>query len=349
MRAVGVDLHKDQLVACFLEEDETHTVVRFPVTPAGLDAFRELLDADDRLAVEAGGNVWFFLSRVRDGVAELVVVDPRRFAPVAQSKKKTDVGDALALARALRAGYLPAVPVPDGPILVLRQLFAARETLRKTQTQYKNMLHAALARNGLAATHADLKSGVGRRRLAALALPESDRAIVDLAIRQMDAAERELLDLELLIIRTGKDLPGLRTVLQVRGLGLVLAIGLLAEIGDIAWFPDARHLASYAGLGVTVRQSNRTERRGGISKQGRRRLRTALIQAVLGLVKGQPDHPLAAFYWRKKREKGAGKAICATARKLLTVLYVLLTTGAQYRYLEPSLYARKLKQLAKAV
>jgi len=348
MRAVGVDLHKDLLVACFLEEDQTHTIARFPVTPTGLDAFRRLLRPDDRLAVEAGGNVWFFLGRVRQAVAQVVVVDPRRFAPVAQSKKKTDERDAMELARALQAGYLPAVPVPDGKTLVLRQLFAARQTLLKTQTQYKNMLHAALARNGLSAPHADLKSAAGRRRLAALALPESDRAIVDLAIRQIEAAERELLDLERLIIRTGKDLPGLTTVLQVRGIGLVMAIGILAEIGDISWFPDARHLASYAGLGVTVRQSNRTERRGGTSKQGRRRLRTALIQAVLVLAKGQPDNPLAQFYLRKKREKGTGKAICATARKLLTVLYVLLTTGAQYRHLEPPLYARKLTQLARA-
>jgi hypothetical protein len=55
--------------------------------------------------------------------------------------------------------------------------------------------------------------------------------------------------------------------------------------------------------------------------------------------------PLMEFYQQKKREKGAGKAICATARKLLTVLFVVLTKELDYWYLEDRLYNRKLRAL----
>jgi hypothetical protein len=58
--------------------------------------------------------------------------------------------------------------------------------------------------------------------------------------------------------------------------------------------------------------------------------------------------PLAEFYQRKKQEKGAGKAICATARKLVTLVYVLLTKDLDFWFLEERLYQRKLKQLAAA-
>ena len=349
MRAIGVDLHKDLIVACFLEEDGSQQTARFRPSTDGLRAFRARLRPDDRLAVEAGRNVWFFVARVADAVGEAVVVDPRRFAPIAESKKKTDERDALELARALRAGYLPTVPIPDERIIRLRQLFAARDTLVKTATQYKNLAHAALARNGVLSRRADLASARGRERLARVeGLPPSDRAVLALALRQLEAVERELIDLERLIIGLGRDLPGLRRLLQIRGLGLVAAIGILAEIGDVAWFASARKLAAYAGLVASVRQSNRTEHRGRITKQGRRRLRTLLIQAVLVLITGQRRNPLAEFYRLKKQEKGSGKALCATARKLLGVIYVLLTKDLDYWFLEERLYQKQLRALAAA-
>ena len=56
--------------------------------------------------------------------------------------------------------------------------------------------------------------------------------------------------------------------------------------------------------------------------------------------------PLMDFYGRKKREKGSGKAICATARKLLTIVFVMLKKELDYWYLEDRLYNRKLRALA---
>jgi transposase len=107
---------------------------------------------------------------------------------------------------------------------------------------------------------------------------------------------------------------------------------------------QSKQLVSYAGLATSTRQSNEHTRRGSITKQGRKRLRTIAIRAVLTMV-NKTRTPLMEFYQKKKREKGAGKAICATARKLLTVIFVMLKQGMDYWYLEDRLYNRKLRAL----
>jgi hypothetical protein len=72
-----------------------------------------------------------------------------------------------------------------------------------------------------------------------------------------------------------------------------------------------------------------------------------LVQAVLALIR-QPQTPLTDFYARKKREKGAGKAICAAARKLLTIVFVMLKKNLDYWYIEDRLYNQKLRTLPQA-
>ena len=212
-------------------------------------------------------------------------------------------------------------------------------------TQLKNMGHAALARNGIALNHAGLNALGSRRRLARLVgLAPLDQQILGVALRQLDALDREIDVLETEILRLGQDLPGLPRLLQIRGLSALTAIILLAEIGDIGWFESSKQLAAYAGLATSVRQSGATDRHGKITKQGRRRLRTIAIRTVLAMVKGKRT-PLMQFYARKKQEKGAGKALCATARKLLTIIFVMLKRDLDYWYLEDRLYQRKLQML----
>lgn len=142
-------------------------------------------------------------------------------------------------------------------------------------------------------------------------------------------------------------MPGVERLVQLRGMNLLMAISLLAEIRDIGWFTHTKQLVSYAGLAPSVRQSNETERHGKITKPGRKRLRTLAIRAVLTLSQG-PSTPLAEFYALKKRQKAAGKALRATARKLLTLIFVMLKKNVDYWYLEDPLYNRKLHVLKKA-
>jgi transposase len=345
VRHIGVDLHKTNFVTCFLAADDTQSIETYPLTRDGLSCFKRRLRKTDEVAVEATQNVHYFYDQVKSHVSRVAVVDTYRFGVIAKSKKKTDKADAAALARFLKLGWLPEVPVPSEQVRCLRQLLQARETLVSMRTKLKNMAHAALSRNGVALTRAAFASAAGRARLASReGLPAADRLVLDVALRQIGQLDAEVKAVEEEVVRRGKSLRGVSRLLQVHGLNLLSAISLLAEVGDIALFDTSKQLVSYAGLATSTRQSSETTRHGGITKRGRKRLRTVCIQAVLAMV-NRTDTPLMSFYRKKKREKGAGKAICATARKLLTVIFVLLKKELDYWYLEDRLYNRKLRAL----
>jgi transposase len=345
MRHIGVDLHKTNFVVCFLSADDTQRLETYPLTRDGLARFKRQLRKADEVAVEVTANIYYFYDQIRSQVSRVVLVDTYRFSVIAKSKKKTDKADARALARFLKLGHLPEVAVPSEQVRKLRHLLQARETLVGMTTKLKNMGHAALTRNGVALSRAAFASVGSRQRLAQREdLAVADQTIMAVSLRQLSALDAEVAQLETEIVRTGRSLPGLKRLLQVHGLNLLSAIALLAEIGDIHLFEQSKQLVSYAGLATSVRQSNEQTRRGAITKQGRKRLRTIAIRAVLTMV-NKTKTPLMEFYQKKKREKGAGKAICAAARKLLTIIFVMLKKELDYWYLEDRLYNRKLRAL----
>jgi transposase len=345
MRHIGVDLHKTNFVACFVEADDTQRIETYPLTRDGLASFKRRLKEVDEVAVEATQNVHYFYDQIKAHVSRVAVVDTYRFGVVAKSKKKTDKADAAALARFLKLGWLPEVPVPSEQVRTLRQLLQARETLVSMRTKLKNMAHAAFSRNGIALTRTAFASAASRARLMSRDdLPAADLLVLRAALRQIEQLDAEIKAVEDEVTRRGQNLKGLRRLLQVHGLNLLRAISLLAEVGDIAPFDTSKQLVSYAGLATSTRQSSQTTRHCGITKRGRKRLRTVCIQAVLAMV-NRTDTPLMSFYQKKKREKGAGKAICATARKLLTIIFVLLKKELDYWYLEDRLYNSKLRAL----
>ncbi len=346
MRHIGVDLHKTNFVVCFLAGGRHAAHRDLPAHARRLARFKRQLRKADEVAVEATQNVHYFYDQVKAHVTRVAVVDTYRFGVIAKSKKKTDKADASALARFLKLGWLPEVPVPSEQVRTLRQLLQARETLVSMRTKLKNMAHAAFSRNGVALTRAAFASSpASRARLMRRDdLPAADLLVLRGLLRQIEQLDSEVKAVEEEVVRRGKSLRGVSRLLQVHGLNLLSAISLLAEVGDIDLFDTSKQLVSYAGLATSTKQSSETTRHGGITKRGRKRLRTVCIQAVLAMV-NRTETPLMSFYQKKKREKGAGKAICATARKLLTIIFVLLKKELDYWYLEDRLYNRKLRAL----
>jgi len=336
MRYIGVDLHKTNFVVCFLSDDDKTMVETFTLDPKGLSRFKRHLHCGDKLAVETSANTFYFCRQIKDQVGEITVVDTYRFAVIARSKSKTDKKDALALARFLKLGCLPQVVISSEQVQQLRHLLSAREGMVGMQTQLKDMAHGALVRSGYAYGRAAFNSA--RRRTRLLGLDQlTYKQILEMTLRQMAKLEGEIKQLEEEIISRGKRRAGLKRLLQVHGMNLLSAIGLLVEIGDIAQFDSSKQLVSYVGLAASVRQSSESTRRGKITKQGRKRLRRIYIRAVLSMV-NRTKTPLMEFYEQKKREKGAGKAIVATARKLQVIVYVMLKKGLDYWYIEERLY-----------
>ncbi len=128
-------------------------------------------------------------------------------------------------------------------------------------------------------------------------------------------------------------------LVQLPGVGVVTAMVLLAAIGEIQRFPYAKQLVGYSGLGASVHASGQTYRTGGITKQGRRELRAAMVEAAWAAF----EH---STYWRPVFERlanriGRQKAIVAIARKLLVVVWHVLTEHQIDRHGEIEQVARK--------
>ena len=111
-------------------------------------------------------------------------------------------------------------------------------------------------------------------------------------------------------------------LVQLPGIGLVNAMTILAAVGEIERFPSAKHLVGYSGMGARVRASGTTHRSGGITKQGRAELRTAMVEAAWTAVGTNA-------VWKARFEQladriGRRKAIVAIARKLPVVVWNVL-------------------------
>jgi transposase len=160
------------------------------------------------------------------------------------------------LARFLKLDYLPRVVMPEPRIRELRHLFTAREALVSMGRGLKNMGHAAPRATALrlrGPPSPQTPDDAGSRRLEGLA--PIDRQMLDMVLRQLETVDREIEELERAIIRVGRHLPGVKRLLQVRGLGLIAAIGVLSEIGEVTRFPSANPVVAYDGLATAVRGS----------------------------------------------------------------------------------------------
>ncbi len=202
----------------------------------------------------------------------------------------------------------------------LRALVRHRVSLVRLGTQLRNRIHAVAADHGYDRS-ASYWTGPGRGWLAELDLPAASREIVTGCLAVIDglAPLTDRIDGEL--HQHAKADPRVKVLRTLPGAGEFTALVMVAEIGDIARFPSARKLASWAGLTPTVRGSDLKVRHGHISKQGSAWLRWAMNQAAQ-TARRSPD--FAAAYAEIAKRRGKKIATIAVARKLLTRAWHLL-------------------------
>ncbi len=141
--------------------------------------------------------------------------------------------------------------------------------------------------------------------------------------------------------------PRMPLLAQLPGVGLLTAITILAAIGDISRFPDASHLVGYSGLGAKAHISGLTSRSGGITKAGRKDLRAALVEAAQVAV--LHDQRWKTELARLEPHIGRNKAIVAIARKMLVIIWHILSQHQAEKGLDLERLARKYYEFAYTV
>jgi transposase len=184
----------------------------------------------------------------------------------------------------------------------------------------------------------DLFGMRGRQFLESLKLGDGYQEALHGYLGLLDATEARINCLKKRLATCVKENPNAKLLESMPGVGVLLSQLIVAEIGEISRFASAEKLCSYAGLVPSLHQTGQTIYRGPCPKQGNKFLRWAMVEAAQ--VTARKDPLIKAFYDRIKRKKGPQKATVAVARKLLTIVYQILTKKEYYHYHTSSRQAR---------
>jgi transposase len=295
------------------------------------------------VALEATTNAWEFHDQLAPLVGRVVVANSHKIQLISSSPNKTDKHDALVLAKLQAANLLPAVWVPPQPVRDLRSLTQHRTQLLMERSAAKNRLHAILHQHNLKAPEGDPFATMAHDWWAELPLTRVEQLQIRHDWMTLRHLNQLIAETEAVIAQLSTDEPWtheMTYLMQLPGIGLYTGMTILAAIGDIQRFPTAKHLVGYAGLGARVHASGDSYRTGKISKTGRRELRTALIASAWVAVRWSD-------FWRSvfqslARRLGKAKAITAVARKLLVVIWHVLSKRELDLHADPQAIARSL-------
>ncbi len=326
---VGIDLHKQTSQVAVLTDAGELTQHRLPNDQATIEAFFRTVPRPARIAIEATGTWWWLVDLLQDLGHDVALSHPKQTRAIAAARLKNDRVDAERLALLLRANLLPTVWIPPRDLRDARELLRHRLTLVRLRTRVKNQLWTLCARRNLQPmTTRSWFTVRGQRELTALPLPETPAAIIadyQAALRLLD---QQITTLDARLVERFAREDAVVRLQTIPGIGPLLAIVLVLEIGDIQRFPSARHLASYVGLSPRIRASGEHTHTGHISKEGNPTLRWALVVAATQVAR-QPG-PLRQWYRALASRKGKAIARIALARRLAEIVYSVWAEGSDY-------------------
>lgn len=286
---VGLDVHKESIVVALASaglRGEVREYGRIANTPAALERLLRKLGGDGmmlRFCYEAGPCGYGLHRRLSARGHECVVVAPSLIPKRAGDRIKTDRRDAASLAKLHRAGELTAVWVPDVGHEAMRDLVRARLDAVHSLRRARQQLSGFLLRQGCHYSR-PAWTKLHRRWLAGLKFEQAVHHIVledYMAAVDVAATRRDRLTAQIEAMLPDWTLAPVVAALQtMRGMALVNAATLIAELGDLSRFADPRQLMAYLGLVPSEHSSGASVRRGGITKAGNGAARRLLIEAA---------------------------------------------------------------------
>jgi transposase len=380
----GLDVHKDTVTACLIRptadgepSKETRT---FGTTTEELLALADWLHAAGctHAAMESTGVYWRPVYNVLEGELEVLVVNAAHIKRV--PGRKTDVSDSEWIADLLRHGLVQASFIPDRPQRELRDLTRTRTTLIDERSAATRRLQAVLedANLKLAGVATDVRGVSGRAILAALLAGTTDpatlaelakgrlrrkraeleralsgrlrdhhRLLIATHLEHIDFLDESVARLSLEIAERLEPCDGTLARLEtIPGVGRRTAEVIAAEVGlEMARFPSAGHLASWAGM-CPGNHESAGKRKSGKTRKGSKWLRRALTEAARAAAR-KKGTSLAAQYRRLAARRGPNKAAVAVGHTILTTAYYLLSRQDTYHDLSPACLEERLRTRAR--
>lgn len=251
-------------------------------------------------------------------------------ARMKQSPDKTDFGDARLLADLERVGYLPRVWLAPEEVRELRRLVRYRQALTKERKNLKLQIGAALreARQKAPATiNAWTKPWLAWLQSSATLSPMA-RHVITCRLTRLTALQAEIRQAEKLLEEQTQDDPLVQKLLTFKGIGIVTAATIRAEIGRFDRFRTGKQLSRFCGLSPRNVSSGQKQADAGVIKAGNNELRAVLVEAAHRLMRcDERWATLAANLTR--RGKPASVVIAAVANRWMRWLFHEMQPAAQ--------------------
>jgi transposase len=376
-RCCGMDVHKENVVVCLniggRKEVTTYTTMTFDLL-----AMAEWLKYKEvqMVAMESTGSYWKPVFNILESAGvPAILVNPQHIKSL--SGPKTDVRDASWISSLLRHGLLKASFVPERDMRELRELVKYRSSLTedstrtlnridkvlqganiklssvisKTDTKTELAIIEALA-NGIDDTSllAELAQGNLQKKKQEIKLAldgligEHQRFLLKSMYSHLWRIKEEIAIVEAEIDkRMEKDNEVIDRLDEIPGVGKTTAQAILAEIGtNMDQFPDAAHLASWAGVSPNQNESA-GKRKSGKTKKGNSSLKKTLVIAANSASRAK-DSYLSALYKRVAARRGSKKAKVAVAHAILIICYFMIMNGTRYEDLGSDYFDKRNKE-----
>jgi transposase len=331
-RFVALDIRKRSAMVGAVDAARRVALKPRPVALGELERWlRQNLQPTDAVVIDSPTNTWQLHDQIAPLVASVTIAHPQLASLLPTSADHADPRDTLNLARMHAAGLVPALWVPPAHARDLRALAAHRRRLLNQRADARTTLHDTLRRYRLQPPGRDRLSADRLDWWETAGLARDDLERVRASFVALNRVEPLLADVEARLARLGAEAPWQDTrarLMCVPGMSALSAAILLAAIGEIERFPTAGQLVGYAGLAGPNSDGAKGEA-GESGKDGRREIRSAMLEVAWDAVRDDAE-------WRATFEKlelrvGRGRAIVATARKLLIVVWETLTAPAGAR------------------
>lgn len=286
---VGLDVHKDTIAVAIAKADSQEAIFygeieNIPETIGKLVKKMSAHGEQVLFCYEAGPCGYGINRQLKEMGYECMVVAPSLIPKKAGDRVKTDRRDSITLARLLRAGELTGVWVTDKKQEAVRDLTRAREDVKAMERHARQQLGAFLLRHGKKYHGKSAWTQAHFRWMEELQFEHPSQHIVfQEYVDMVKYVQGRIVALEqqMRIIVEDWTLGEVVTALMaLRGVSLITAMTVVAELGDLSRFESARQVMAYIGLVPSEHSSGGKQRRGGITKSGNGHVRRVLVEAA---------------------------------------------------------------------
>jgi len=347
---VGLDTHQDTIAVAVSEASGglARYYGEIANTPKAITKLVKTLTAKGAVVsfcYEAGPCGYGIYRQLTELGQACAVVAPSLIPTKPGDRVKTDRRDSESLSRLHRAGELTPVWVPAQEQEAMRDLTRAREDMKGLERITKQRLNAFLLRHGhnypqdkcrWTQAHSRWLEGLKFERVVQQIVFQE---YVD-AVKQADARVAGLEQEMAKALQDWALAPVVVALMALRGVKLITAMTVMAELGDISRFASPQQLMAYLGLVPREYSSGQTRRRGGITKTGNSHVRRVLVEAAWGY--RFPARKTAHLQRRAEQTSEAVQAIAWKAQKRLCGRYRHLLAAGKLKVQACTAVAREL-------